>query len=80
MKIVHINNVFVVVENGRKETGHNILDEKDPQEGKKMAMQEREREGWQEAVFMIVREMRTNTRVNHWALARDKGFLSTLIK
>lgn len=45
-----------------------------------MVMQEREREGWQEAVFMIVREMRTNTRVNHWALARDKGFLSTLIK
>lgn len=35
MKIVHINNVFVVVENGRKETGHNILDEKDPQEGKR---------------------------------------------
>lgn len=36
MKIVRINNVFVIVaENGRKETGHNIVAEKDPQEGKR---------------------------------------------
>ena len=79
MKVVSMSNTYTFFaclffpENGNKEMGYFLLLIEMIHREENTMMQERG--GWQEGVFAIVREMRTNTQVAHWDLDGDDGFL-----